>query len=127
MLHPVLPPEIPNVVESQSVVDISKDNSIALSPESSTVQKNVEREETSSRAKSFLNQNKNISKTSEPETILPTEFSPTTVANNPAPSTDKFIVSYPSKDKKLSSESLKHFDAVSFTELKAKYTTNDVY
>ena len=126
MLHPVLPPEIPNVVESQPVVDISKDNSIALSPESSKVQKSVEREETSSPAKSFLNQNKNISKTSEPETILPTEFSPTTVANNPAPSTDKFIVSYPSKDKKLSSESLKHFDAVSFTERKAKYTTNDV-
>ena len=126
MLHPVLPPEIPNVVESQSVVDVNRDNSIALSPESSTVQKSVEREETSSPAKSFLNQNKNISKTSEPETILPTEFSPTTVANNPAPSTDKFIVSYPSKDKKLSSESLKHFDAVSFTERKAKYTTNDV-
>lgn len=126
MLHPVLPPEIPNVVESQLVADVSKDNSIALSPESSTVQKSVEREETSSRAKSFLNQNKNISKTSEPETILPTEFSPTTVANNPAPLGEKFTVSYPSDDKKLPSESLKHFEAVSFTQGKAKSSTNNI-
>ncbi|BAY84127.1 hypothetical protein NIES267_36230 [Calothrix parasitica NIES-267] len=125
MLHPVLPPEIPNVVESQPVADVNQDNSIALSPKSSAVQKSVEREETSSPAKSFLNQNKNISKTSEPETILPIEFSPTTVANNPAPSTDKFIVSYPSKDKKLSSESLEHFKAASFTEGKAKPATNN--
>ncbi|MEO0842072.1 MAG: DUF3769 domain-containing protein [Cyanobacteria bacterium J06643_5] len=126
MLHPVLPPEIPNVVESQVVADASQDNSSVLSPESSTVQKSFEREETSSLPKSFLNQDQNPSKTSEPETILPTEFSPARVASNPAPSNEKFVVSYPSEGKKLPSKSLKHFEAVSFTERKAKSATNKI-
>ncbi|MDY6899896.1 MAG: DUF3769 domain-containing protein, partial [Cyanobacteriota bacterium] len=126
MLHPVLPPEIPNVVESQAVADANKDNSIALSPESSTVQKSVEREKTSSPPKSFLNQNQNLSKTSEPETILPNEFSPNKVGNNAAPPGEKFTVSYPSDDKKLQPESLKHFEAASFTQGKAKSATNNI-
>jgi len=124
MLHPVLPPEIPNVVESQTVADDKRDNLSDVSQKSSTPQTNLEREENSSPPKSFLNQNQNLSKTSEPETILPPEFSPTTVANNTAPLGEKFSISYPSENNKLSSEPLKHFKAVSFTQRKANANNN---
>ncbi|MEM1394484.1 MAG: DUF3769 domain-containing protein [Cyanobacteria bacterium P01_H01_bin.150] len=126
MLHPVLPPEIPNVVEPQTVADVKTDNSITVSQKSSTAQTSLERGENSPPPKSFLSQNQNLSETSEPETILPPEFSPTRVANNPAPLGEKFSISYPSEDNKLSSEPLKHFEAVSFTQSKAKSFTNNV-
>ena len=131
MLHPVLPPELPNVVDSITVADVKSDNSSTLqngtvSQTSSTPKTDFEPGENSSPPKSFLNHNQNLSKTSEPETILPNEFSPVTIENNLASLGEKFNISYPARNQKLSSESFNHFEAVSFGQAKAKSVTKNV-
>ncbi len=125
MLHPVaLPPELPIVIDSLAVADVSTDNSSTLknstvTQASRTAQTSFERSEHFSSPKSFLSQNRSLSKTSEPETILPPEFSPSTVANDDASLGEKFNVSYPLENQQVSSEGFKHFEAASFTQKKA--------
>ncbi len=132
MLHPVaLPPELPIVIDSLAVADVSTDNSstsknstvIQASP---TAQTSFERSEHFSPPKSFLSQNRSLSKTSEPETILPPEFSPATVANDAASLREKFNVSYPLENQQVSSEGFKHFEAASFTQKKAESAPKNV-
>ena len=112
MLHPVLPPELPNVVQSQAVADVSAGNASMIStlPQESLTQKTtVESEENSSPPEStFIKTQK--TGTSEPETILTPEFSSTTVAN--AASLGELSIGYPlqAQREQVSSELLSHFE-----------------
>ncbi|MEM6754456.1 MAG: DUF3769 domain-containing protein [Cyanobacteria bacterium P01_C01_bin.38] len=123
MLHPVAPPpESPIVIDSVTVADVSTDNSSTLKSTVTqsfpTAQTSLKRSEHFSPSKSFLSQNRSLSKTNEPETILRQEFSPVSAAK-------EFNVSYPLKDKQVSSE-VKHFEAASFTQNKVEAATENV-
>ncbi|MBV6627242.1 MAG: DUF3769 domain-containing protein [Rivularia sp. (in: Bacteria)] len=123
MLHPVLPPppEFTNVVDSLAVADASSGNTSTSSTviqTSPTPETSLEQGEKFSPPKSFLSQNQKLSETSEPETILPPEFSSATVVKDATPSTKKFRIGYPLKNEQASSENFKHFEAVSFPNQK---------
>ncbi len=125
MLHPVLPPEVPTVVESKVVADISTDNTVKteisnLSPESSTTETTFEREENPSPPKSFLSKNQQLASNSEPETILPPEFSPTTPKKKAASLGDKLSIGYPLENQQLSSESINSFEAETIIQATGK-------
>jgi lipopolysaccharide export system protein LptA len=130
MLHPVAPPpELPIVIDSLAVADVSTDNSSTLknstvTPQASPIaQTSFSLSEHFSPPKSFLNKNQSLSKTNEPETILPPEFSPISVANNAASLGEKFNVIYPSENKQVSSEGFEHFEAASFTQKQTESVT----
>lgn len=131
MLHPVVPPpppELPNIVESQAVVNISTDisseskNSITLE-NSPVAQEKLSEQENSSPAKLFLSENLNSSKTSEPETVLPPEFSSVNVASNATFLGKKLSIGYPLQGKQESSESVKQFKAVTDIQKTTKSAT----
>ena len=120
MLHPVLPPELPNVVDSITVADVtdnlsvSKTSTFSLSPESPTP--DFEQGEFSP-PKSFLKKTQKRSH-SEPETILPPEFSSASVAKNAAALGEKLSIGYPLE--RRSSERLNHFEAETVAQMVSK-------
>ncbi|MGB3637351.1 MAG: DUF3769 domain-containing protein [Rivularia sp. (in: cyanobacteria)] len=131
MLHPVAPPpELSNFVDSQTVADVSTSNSSTLknstlTQASPTPETRFERSEHFSPSKSFLNKKQSLSETSEPETILPPEFSPVKAADNATSLGKKFSISYPKDNEQVSSEGFKHFEAASFTQKKAEPATKN--
>lgn len=116
MLHPVLPPELPNVVEPKTVGEVSAGNlsttKISTLPQESTTTKTTfERRDNSSPWGLSFNQNQKTSETSEPETVLPPEFSPANIGKNSASLGEKLSIGYPLSNQQVSSERLNHFEA----------------
>ncbi len=106
MLHPVLPPELPNV-QTQSVADVSAGISTKNStlPQQSPTAKAIFKGEDNSPSESFK-------KTSEPETILPPEFSP--VSKDAASLGANLSIGYQLENQR--SPQINHFEAENFTQ-----------
>ncbi|MEM9925399.1 MAG: DUF3769 domain-containing protein [Cyanobacteria bacterium P01_D01_bin.50] len=125
MLHPVLPPEQPNIVERKAVVDVSTGNLSttkisALPQDSSTLETTVKSGDNSSPSESSFKKSQKGSETSEPEIVLPPEFSSSSATKGTASVEQHFNVAYPLEKERASSESINHFEAVSLTQTVSK-------
>ncbi|MEO1375407.1 MAG: DUF3769 domain-containing protein [Cyanobacteria bacterium J06635_10] len=124
MLHPVLPPEQPNIVDRFAVADASTGNlsttKISTLPQdSSTPETTVKSGDNSSPSKSSVKKTQKRSQTSEPETVLPPEFSSSSATKGAESVEEHFNVAYPSQKEGASSEGV-HFEAVSLTQTVSK-------
>ncbi len=121
MLHPVLPPELPNVVEPKAVADSLTGN--LSTKKISTLPRKSSTPETTSSQSSFK-KNQKPSETSEPENVLPPEFSSTSVESDAAlvkeELGEKFNIAYPSENQQVSSQRLNHFQAATLIETVSK-------
>ena len=120
ILHSVPPPKLPNVIDSVAVeksstgnLSISKVSS--LPPESSTSETNFKQGNQFSLSQSSVRDTQELSTTSEPEIVLPPEFSASSLKPN-----QNFNVAYPSEKQPASSQRLNHFEAASFMQTVSK-------
>ena len=118
MLHPVLPPEQPNVVQRKALADVSTGNlsttKISTLPQdSSKPEKTFKRRDNSSPRESYFKKTQKLSQTSEPEIVLPAEFSSPGVTKKTAPPKENINVAYPLDKEGAQSEGENHFEAVS--------------
>ncbi|MGD1911673.1 MAG: DUF3769 domain-containing protein [Rivularia sp. (in: cyanobacteria)] len=125
MLHPVLPPEQPNVVQRKALADVSTGNlsttKISTLPQdSSKPEKTFKRRDNSSPWESYFKKTQKLSQTSEPEIVLPAEFSSPGVTKKTAPPKENFNVAYPLEKEGAPSEGVNHFEAVSLTQTVSK-------